>query len=117
MRIVFIGASHWHLPLYLEPALAMPGVTIAGVADPNAEVVDALKAKLGCAGDTDYRELCRRVKPSVYFRPTAQPTSDSPAKNRMIHAMTNLRTEHDPEKHVLGPDRGWVPVFGKDHAP
>src|ERR1043165_904876 len=25
--------------------------------------------------------------------------------------------EHDPEKHVLGPDRGWVPVFGKDHAP
>ena len=63
MKIAFIGASHWHLPLYLEPALAMPGVTIAGVADPNAQVVDALKAKLGCAGDTDYRELCRRVKP------------------------------------------------------
>ena len=65
MRIVFIGASHWHLPLYLEPALAMPGVTIAGVADPNAHLVDALKTKLGCAGDTDYRELCRRVKPDL----------------------------------------------------
>jgi hypothetical protein len=25
--------------------------------------------------------------------------------------------EHDPEKHVLDPDRGWTPVFGKDHAP
>ena len=27
MRVAFIGASHWHLPLYLEPALALPGVT------------------------------------------------------------------------------------------
>src|SRR4029077_12279892 len=23
---------------------------------------------------------------------------------------------HDPEKHALDPDRGWEPVFGKDHA-
>ncbi len=65
MKLAFIGASHWHLPLYLEPALAMPGVTIAGVADPDARVVDALKAKLDCAGDTDYREFCRRVKPDL----------------------------------------------------
>src|ERR1022692_3925580 len=26
-------------------------------------------------------------------------------------------TAHDPEKHVLDPDRGWEPDFGKDHAP
>jgi predicted dehydrogenase len=63
MRLAFIGASHWHLPLYLEPALQVPGATIAGVADPNAKVVDTLKEKLGCVGDTDFRELCRRVKP------------------------------------------------------
>src|ERR1043165_3902726 len=63
MKLAFVGASHWHLPLYLEPALAVPGVTIAGVADPDPNAVDALKAKLGCAGDTDFRELCRRVKP------------------------------------------------------
>src|SRR5207237_7126132 len=63
MKLAFIGASHWHLPLYLEPALQVPGVTIAGVADPDARVVDVLKAKLGCAGNTDFRELCRRVKP------------------------------------------------------
>src|SRR5664280_2929160 len=25
-------------------------------------------------------------------------------------------TAHDPEKLVLDPDRGWQPVFGKDHA-
>jgi hypothetical protein len=23
---------------------------------------------------------------------------------------------HDPERHVLDPDRGWEPVSGKDHA-
>jgi predicted dehydrogenase len=63
MKLAFIGASHWHLPLYLEPALKVPGVTIAGVADPDAKAVNALTAKLGCAGDTDFRELCRRVKP------------------------------------------------------
>ena len=34
-----------------------------------------------------------RVKPSVYFRPTAQPISESPAKNRMIQAMTRLQME------------------------
>jgi predicted dehydrogenase len=63
MKLAFIGASHWHLPLYLEPALQVPGVTIAGIADPDAKTVDALKAKLGCAGDPDFRDLCRRVKP------------------------------------------------------
>ena len=43
----------------------MPDVTIAGVADPNAQVVDAIKARLGCAGDTDFRALCARVKPDL----------------------------------------------------
>ena len=63
MKIAFIGASHWHLPLYLEPMLDVPGVTIAGISDPNPHVVAALSAKLQCVGDTDFRELCRRVKP------------------------------------------------------
>ena len=44
----------------------------------------------------------RRVKPSVYFRPTAQPTSDSPAKNKMIHAMTFSRCGAGPSLTVLG---------------
>jgi predicted dehydrogenase len=63
MKLAFIGASHWHLPLYLEPARQVPGVTIAGVADPDRQAVDALKTKLDCAADTDFRELCRRIKP------------------------------------------------------
>src|SRR5690606_41780424 len=32
----------------------------------------------------------RRVNPSVYFRPIAQPTSSKPAMNRMIQAMSEL---------------------------
>lgn len=63
MKIAFIGASHWHLPLYLEPVLDAPGVTIAGVSDPDRKAVERLTAKLGCVGDTDFRELCARVKP------------------------------------------------------
>ena len=27
-----------------------------------------------------------------------------------------MSTPHDPEKHVLDPDRGSEPVFGQDHA-
>lgn len=65
MKIAFIGASHWHLPLYLDPVSRMPGVTIAGVSDPDAKVVADLSAKLQCAGDTDFRELCARVKPDL----------------------------------------------------
>jgi predicted dehydrogenase len=46
MKLAFIGASHWHLPLYLEPALDVPGVTIAGISDPDPQVVASLSAKL-----------------------------------------------------------------------
>jgi hypothetical protein len=28
-----------------------------------------------------------------------------------------LHLEHDPEKACPGLDPGWIPVFGKDHAP
>lgn len=63
MRVAIIGASHWHLPLYLDPLLEVPGAQVVGVADPGAAAVDALTARLGCAGDTDFRALCRRVKP------------------------------------------------------
>src|SRR5262249_35256027 len=34
------------------------------------------------------------------------------ARQPLVH-----RLEHDPEKACPGLDPGWVPVFGKDHAP
>ena len=63
MKLVFIGASHWHLPLYLDPALEIPGVEVVGVSDPDAASVKALAARLGCADDTDFRALCRKTRP------------------------------------------------------
>ena len=63
MKLAFIGASHWHLPLYLDPALEIEGVQVVGVSDPDAACVKALAARLGCAGDTDFRALCRKTRP------------------------------------------------------
>ena len=31
--------------------------------------------------------------------------------------MMSARLEHDPEKAWPGLDPGWIPVFGKEHAP
>jgi len=67
MRIAFIGASHWHLPLYLDPALMLPGVTVAGISDPDVAVTAKLALELKCEGDADYRALCRRIKPDFVF--------------------------------------------------
>lgn len=67
MKVAFIGASHWHLPLYLDPMLALPGVTLAGMADPDADKAAALGARHGCAHDRDFRELCRRTRPDFVF--------------------------------------------------
>ncbi len=35
MKLAFIGASHWHLPLYLDPALEVPGAQVVGISDPD----------------------------------------------------------------------------------
>jgi predicted dehydrogenase len=67
VKLAFIGASHWHLPLYLEPALAVPGARVVGVADPDAAFVAGCAGRLGCAGDTDFRDLCRRTRPDFVF--------------------------------------------------
>ncbi|UFN48402.1 Gfo/Idh/MocA family oxidoreductase [Roseomonas sp. OT10] len=67
MRVAFVGASHWHLPLYLDPALQIPGLVLAGVSDPDPAVSAALGQRLGCPDDRDYRELCRRERPDFVF--------------------------------------------------
>jgi predicted dehydrogenase len=67
MRAAFIGASHWHLPLYLEPALEVPGLVLAGVSDPDPTRAEALGQRLNCPSDRDFRELCRRERPDFVF--------------------------------------------------
>jgi predicted dehydrogenase len=67
MKLALIGASHWHLPLYLEPALKVAGARIVGISDPNPAFVAALSARLDCVGDVDFRQLCRLTKPDFVF--------------------------------------------------
>jgi predicted dehydrogenase len=67
MRLAFIGASHWHLPLYLDPALEVAGAKVAGISDPDIAFVSTCAGRLGCMGDTDFRELCHRAKPDFVF--------------------------------------------------
>lgn len=67
MKVAFIGASHWHLPLYLEPALSIPAVVLAGVSDPDPARARALGEQLGCPSSSDYRALCRRERPDFVF--------------------------------------------------
>src|SRR5258708_2155618 len=67
MRVALIGVSHWHLPLYLDPVLALPGAAVVGVSDPTLAVAEAVAARIGCAADTDYRALCDRLRPDFGF--------------------------------------------------
>ena len=67
MRVAFIGASHWHLPLYLDPMLTLPGVSLAGIADPDPAKAAAIGARLNCPHDHDFRALCRRERPDFVF--------------------------------------------------
>ena len=67
MRVVFIGVSHWHLILYLKPALENSGVEIVGVSDPNSVVAQAAAERARCKAWVDYREMCGATRPDSAF--------------------------------------------------
>lgn len=67
MRVVFVGVSHWHTPLYLEPALATPEIEIVGVSDDDPGKARVVAERGGCPAWTDYREMCARLRPDFAF--------------------------------------------------
>src|SRR6188472_2986994 len=75
--------------------------------------------------DTEVSQLPRWPIASltVSCADAAPPSSANASAQAMVLAFIVLPpdfllfSEHDPEKHVRDPDRGWAPVFGKDHAP
>ncbi len=67
VRTAFIGVSHWHLPLYLDPALAEPGLHVVAVSDPNPAVADRVAARTGASGWTDWRAMCAQARPDFVF--------------------------------------------------
>jgi predicted dehydrogenase len=67
MRIVLIGASHWHTPFYAGPILEMTGAAIVGVSDPDVARAADLAARAKCPAFPDYRDMCGRLKPDFAF--------------------------------------------------
>ena len=67
MRVVFVGVSHWHTPLYLEPALRTPGIEIVGVSDADIEKARGVAERAGCRAWADYREMCAGLRPDFAF--------------------------------------------------
>lgn len=65
IRVAVVGASHWHLDLYLPTLLELPGVEVAGVSDPDGDVARRLGERLGCTWWTSYRELCQSERPDL----------------------------------------------------
>jgi predicted dehydrogenase len=67
MRVVVIGVSHWHVPFYLDPCLALPGVDVVGVSDADVTRAAVVAARAGCPAFDDYREMCSSLRPDFAF--------------------------------------------------
>ena len=67
MRIVLIGVSHWHVPFYLDPCLALPDVTVVGVSDDDLTRAAPVATQAGCPAFADYREMCAELRPDFAF--------------------------------------------------
>ena len=58
MRIVVIGVSHWHVPMYLEYLREIEDVQVVAVSDPNPQAVENAREFFPQAvGYADYRQL------------------------------------------------------------
>src|SRR3954462_11213314 len=67
MRVAFMGVSHWHIPLYLDPALDLAEAEIVGVSDPSLAAAEAVAARAGCPAFTDERALLDQARPGFVF--------------------------------------------------
>src|SRR5260370_42111341 len=71
----------------------------------------------GCAAGAAHRAAAEARQDDQ----SAQRVRPAPARARLIRAAAQtleaLGSGHDPEKLALGLGPGWIPAFGKDHAP
>jgi predicted dehydrogenase len=67
LRIVLTGVSHWHLPFYLDPCLALSGTAVVGVSDPDPARAREVALRVGCPAFTDDREMCAQLQPDFAF--------------------------------------------------
>jgi predicted dehydrogenase len=67
MRVAFIGASHWHAPLYYRPAARLPGVRIVAVSDPDLAIATRAGRELEATAFSDHRTLIEEAHPDFVF--------------------------------------------------
>lgn len=67
VRVAFIGVSHWHAPMYYDPASKSAGVEIVAITDADPAVVEPTSKLLGAKGFTDYREMIASARPEFVF--------------------------------------------------
>jgi len=67
MRIAIIGVSHWHAPLYYQPAARLAGVHIVAVSDPDPSLATAVGRELEAKPFVDYRDLLADARPEFVF--------------------------------------------------
>lgn len=67
VRVAFIGVSHWHAPMYYDPASKSAGIEVAAITDPDPQVAEPVSKLLGAKGFTDYREMIAKVRPDLVF--------------------------------------------------
>ena len=67
LRLAFIGISHWHAPMYYEPASRSAGAEIVAITDTDPELTGVVSKQLGAKGFTDYREMLSSARPDLVF--------------------------------------------------
>ncbi len=70
MRIAFIGASHWHFPLYIDwlaPSKRPLDFTVVGLSDPDPSAIAKQALELETEVFTDYRQMIDQQKPDFVY--------------------------------------------------
>ena len=66
LKIAFLGASHWHVPIYL-PAVKTEHLNVVGVSDRRRDVADRIAGQLGCSSYQNAEEMLDIEKPDFVF--------------------------------------------------
>jgi predicted dehydrogenase len=67
VKVAFIGVSHWHAPMYYDPASKSAGVNIVGITDTDPAVAHPVAKLLGAKGFTDHRQMLAEARPDLVF--------------------------------------------------
>src|SRR5207249_6406472 len=91
MKVALLEASHWHVPLYLEP-LEAPGIEVVAVSDAEQVKGQAIAARFGSTLYSSSYELLDRER--VDFAFAFGRHSEMPALAEADRKSTRLNSSH-----------------------